>query len=75
MRRQLWATFQDDPVGPGTYKFFGTNNYMWASDFPHTDSTWPNSRKVIERDFVGVPDDVTRKIVFENAAKLYRIQA
>ncbi len=75
MRRQLWATFQDDRVGPGTYKFFGTNNYMWASDFPHTDSTWPNSRKVIERDFVGVPDDVTRKIVFENAAKLYRIQA
>jgi predicted TIM-barrel fold metal-dependent hydrolase len=75
MRRQLWATFQDDPVGPGTYKFFGTNNYMWASDFPHTDSTWPNSRKVIERDFVGVPDDVTRKIVFENAAKLYRLQA
>jgi len=74
MRRQLWATFQDDPVGPGTYKFFGTNNYMWASDFPHTDSTWPNSRKVIERDFVGVPDDVTRKIVFENAAKLYRLQ-
>jgi predicted TIM-barrel fold metal-dependent hydrolase len=75
MRRQLWATFQDDPVGPGTYKFFGTNNYMWASDFPHTDSTWPNSRKVIERDFVGVPDDVTRKIVFENAAKLYRLRA
>ena len=75
MRRQLWATFQDDPVGPGTYKFFGTNNYMWASDFPHTDSTWPNSRKVIERDFVGVPDDVTRKIVYENAAKLYRLQA
>jgi len=75
MRRQLWATFQDDPVGPGTYKFFGTSNYMWASDFPHTDSTWPNSRKVIEKDFAGVPEDVTRKIVFENAAKLYRIQA
>jgi predicted TIM-barrel fold metal-dependent hydrolase len=75
MRRQLWATFQDDPVGPATYKFFGSSNYMWASDFPHTDSTWPNSRKVIERDFVGVPDDVTRKIVFENAAKLYRLQA
>jgi len=26
---------------------------MWASDFPHTDSTWPNSRKVIEKDFCG----------------------
>ena len=75
MRRQLWATFQDDPVGPATYRFFGQSNYMWASDFPHTDSTWPNSRKVIEKDFAGVPEDVTRKIVFENAAKLYRLQA
>ena len=71
--RQVWATFQDDPVGPANYKFFGEDNYMWASDFPHTDTTWPNSRKVIERDFVGVPEEVTRKIVCENAAKLYHI--
>src|SRR5215471_6408522 len=48
VRRQVWATFQDDPVGPANYKFFGVDNYMWASDFPHADSTWPNSLKVIE---------------------------
>ncbi|TMA53346.1 MAG: amidohydrolase [Deltaproteobacteria bacterium] len=74
VRRQVWATFQDDPVGPATYKMFGEHNYMWASDFPHADSTWPNSRKVIEKDFAGVPADVTNKIIFENAAKLYRIE-
>lgn len=73
IRRQLWATFQDDPVGPITYKLFGENNYMWASDFPHQDSTWPESRKVIDRDFASVPQETTRKIVFDNAAKLYRI--
>jgi predicted TIM-barrel fold metal-dependent hydrolase len=73
IRRQLYATFQDDPVGPAAYKLFGAANYMWASDFPHTDSTWPESRKVVERDFAGVPEDVTRKIVFENAVALYHI--
>jgi hypothetical protein len=73
IRRQLYATFQDDPVGPAAYKLFGPANYMWASDFPHTDSTWPESRKVVERDFAGVPDEVTRKIVFENAVALYHI--
>jgi predicted TIM-barrel fold metal-dependent hydrolase len=73
LRRQLWATFQDDPVGPATYQFFGADKYMWASDFPHTDSTWPNSREVIKRDFASVPEDVTRKIVCENAAGLYGI--
>ncbi|MBV8053793.1 MAG: amidohydrolase [Deltaproteobacteria bacterium] len=73
IRRQMFATFQDDPVGPSAYKLFGPTNYMWASDFPHTDSTWPESRKVVERDFAGVPEDVKRKIVFENAAQLYHI--
>ena len=73
IRRQMWATFQDDPVGPAAYRLFGPSNYMWASDFPHTDSTWPHSRQVVERDFAGVPEDVTRKIVFDNAASLYQI--
>jgi predicted TIM-barrel fold metal-dependent hydrolase len=73
IQRQVFATFQDDPVGPAAYKLFGSSNYMWASDFPHTDSTWPQSRQVVERDFAGVPDDVKRRIVFENAAGLYHI--
>jgi predicted TIM-barrel fold metal-dependent hydrolase len=73
IRRQMFATFQDDPVGPAAYKLFGSANYMWASDFPHTDSTWPESRKVVERDFAGVPEDIRQKIVFDNAATLYDI--
>ena len=47
LRRQLRATFQDDPIGPATYEYFGADNYMWASDFPHSDSTWPHSREVV----------------------------
>jgi uncharacterized protein len=71
VKRSVWATFQDDPLGPATWKFFGTDNYMWASDFPHADSTFPHSLKVIEQNFDGVPQAITRKIVLDNAAKLY----
>jgi predicted TIM-barrel fold metal-dependent hydrolase len=46
---------------------------MWASDFPHTDSTWPHSLKVIKESFEGIPADVTNKIICGNAAKLYNI--
>ena len=74
VRHNVWATFQDDMIGPMTHAYFGENNFMWASDFPHTDSTWPESRKVIERDFHGVPESVTQKIVFGNAARLYNIE-
>ena len=73
VRRNMWATFQDDPIGPMLFNYFGEDNFMWASDFPHTDSTWPNSLKVIEQDFKGVPERVTNKIICENAAKLYHI--
>ena len=71
LRRQLYATFQDDPVGPATHQLFGENNYMWASDYPHSDSTWPNSRDIIKRTFGGLPAEVTHKIIFENVARLY----
>ncbi len=74
VRRQIWATFQEDCVGPMTHQYFGEDRYMWASDFPHSDSTWPHSREVIERDFSGIPEPVTRKIVCGNAAELYGIE-
>jgi predicted TIM-barrel fold metal-dependent hydrolase len=71
VKRNVWATFQDDRLGPATWKFFGEDNYMWASDFPHADSTFPNSLKVIEENFAGVPAEVTHKIIFETANRLY----
>jgi predicted TIM-barrel fold metal-dependent hydrolase len=74
VRRNVWVTFQDDMIGPMTHRFFGEDNYMWASDFPHADSTWPDSLKVIAKDFEGIPEPVTRKMVADNAAKLYRME-
>ena len=46
---------------------------MWASDYPHTDSTWPDSRKVIEQNFASVPEAVMRNIVYNNVERLYGI--
>jgi predicted TIM-barrel fold metal-dependent hydrolase len=51
----------------------GVGNLMWASDFPHSDSTWPNSRDVIARDFAGVPADERRQMIADNVAALYGI--
>ena len=72
-RRQIGFTFQEDPVGPATWEMFGEDNYMWASDFPHTDSTFPNSHGWIDENFAKVPGAVREKIVYGNAAALYRM--
>jgi predicted TIM-barrel fold metal-dependent hydrolase len=71
LRRQVWATFQDDYTGPAAHAIFGADNFMWASDFPHSDSTFPESRTWIEKNFAGVPESVRRKIVYQNAVSLY----
>lgn len=72
-RRQVRATFQDDRVGVLTREFIGADNLMWGSDFPHSDSTWPNSREVIARDFADVPREDVRKMTADNASALYSI--
>jgi predicted TIM-barrel fold metal-dependent hydrolase len=71
--RQVSATFQDDRVGVVTRGFIGVGSLMWASDFPHSDSTWPHSREVIARDFEGVPEVEVRAMVSDNVAALYRL--
>ena len=73
IRRQVFATFEEDAFGAATCEWLGSDNYLWASDFPHPAATWPHSHKVVERDFAKIPEPVTRKIVRDNAARLYGI--
>jgi predicted TIM-barrel fold metal-dependent hydrolase len=44
---------------------------MWASDYPHTDSTFPNSLDVIEETLGALPVEDRRKITQTNCARLY----
>ena len=70
-RRQIWATFQTDHVGLRLLDTLGEDRVMWASDYPHADSTWPESRKAIEDNFKDVPAGARRRILCENARELY----
>jgi predicted TIM-barrel fold metal-dependent hydrolase len=71
LRRQVYATFQEDSSAALTLPFFGEDNYLWASDYPHVDSTWPKSRAAIRRALNGLPDCIFVKIVGGNAQRLY----
>jgi predicted TIM-barrel fold metal-dependent hydrolase len=70
-RRQMYCTFIDDSFGVASRHWIGVDNVMWSSDYPHTASTWPHSRDIIERDFKDVSEVEKRKIVRENVAQLY----
>jgi len=69
--RQGHITFSDDPVALHNIRFTGADGLLWGSDYPHDEGTFPNSQAVIERTFNGVSEVDKRKIVHDNAARLY----
>jgi predicted TIM-barrel fold metal-dependent hydrolase len=71
--KQFFATFEDDMAGMRTIDMLGADTLMFATDYPHPDSTWPESQDVVERHFGGLPDDVKQMIAWKNAAELYKI--
>ena len=72
-RRQVYATFMEDPVGLRERHAIGVDNIMWSSDYPHSETTWPNSKKLTDEWMAGIPEDERRKILFENAQRLYHL--
>jgi predicted TIM-barrel fold metal-dependent hydrolase len=74
-RSNVYASFIDDPIGLKNTDVMGADNYMWSNDYPHWESSWPRSRDYIERNFQGVPETIKRKITWDNAKHLYRIDA
>jgi predicted TIM-barrel fold metal-dependent hydrolase len=72
-KANVYAAFIDDPIGLKNTDTIGADNYMWSNDYPHWESSWPHSREYIERNFRGVPEDVKRKITWDNVKRLYNL--
>jgi uncharacterized protein len=69
--RQVMATFEEDALGEQFIPLLGADSCMWASDYPHTDSTFPNSQQAIEEALGTLPEADRRKITATNCARLY----
>ena len=67
-KRQIYATFQEDEAAMSLIPFFGEGHLLWASDYPHPDSVWPNSRAAIERQMKSLSPDMRQKLTHDNAA-------
>lgn len=68
----LWG-FLHDPFGVRHRDETGIGNMLWGSDFPHYVGDWPNSRKVIDEMFAGVPDEERERIVCRNAVEFFHL--
>jgi predicted TIM-barrel fold metal-dependent hydrolase len=73
VRDQVFSCFFSDSVCGRNLEWWGQDNLMWSNDFPHPNSTWPNSIKVIRRDLGHLPAETQTKVLAANACKLYRL--
>jgi predicted TIM-barrel fold metal-dependent hydrolase len=73
-RRQVFLTYEEDNLGIELLPHIGATNVLWASDYPHGDSTWPHSLEAIAASGLGRLDEESQALIlWKNAAALYRI--
>ncbi len=73
-KRQCYLVGWYDRASIRTRRYIGTENILWSTNFPLATSTWPKSGDTISRCFRDIPDDERQKILWENAATLYRVE-
>ena len=74
-RRQVFATFEEEPLGQTLIPLLGADHFMWASDYPHPDSTFPNSQRAIDEALGKLSAEDRRKVTAVNCARLYGFDA
>jgi predicted TIM-barrel fold metal-dependent hydrolase len=69
----VWGCFFDDPAGLQLIDQIGENNITYESDYPHSDSTWPHTKKIADDQMAHLTDEQRYKIVRGNAIKLFNL--
>lgn len=67
----IFGCFIYDDAGIEARHRIGVDQIMFESDYPHSDSNWPHTRKMLAASLADVPDDEARKIVELNARRVY----
>lgn len=70
--RNFWFCAIDDPSGYEQRYNIGVSHIMVESDYPHADSTWPDTQSLLESHLSGVPEFEAAQITHLNACELFR---
>jgi hypothetical protein len=64
--------FIDDTFGVQNRQYMNIDNITWECDYPHSDSTWPQSPEALMKSLDGVPDGDIVKMTHLNAMKHFQ---
>lgn len=70
----IFGCFIDDMHGLRNLDVIGEDNVMIETDYPHSDSTWPDSLKAAKVQLQGLSPETQYKILRGNAERLFRFK-
>lgn len=73
IREHVWLTFQDDWEAFGCAHRMNPERLLWANDFPHSDSTWPDSMAMLDKHTELVSPEIKDKILGLNCIELFNL--
>ena len=72
IRKHIFGCFIEECSGLRSLDIIGEDNVMVETDYPHSDTTWPDSHRSGQELLSGFPPDLQYKIQRGNAEKLFR---
>ncbi|HTL85160.1 MAG TPA: amidohydrolase family protein, partial [Acidimicrobiia bacterium] len=72
LRRNFWFCTIDLGSTFALREHIGIDHICMESDYPHADSTWPDTQLLAKQGLADVSADDIRKVTWENASKLFR---
>jgi predicted TIM-barrel fold metal-dependent hydrolase len=70
-KQHFWTCFISDQTAIDARHQLGVEKLMWEGDFPHNDSQFPNSRRLLEKALADVPDNEAKMIAETNARQVF----
>jgi predicted TIM-barrel fold metal-dependent hydrolase len=71
--RQIFGCFINDPHGLRSLDEVGLDNIMSETDYPHSDSSWPDTKEIVAGLVAGLDDETVHKILRGNAIDLLQL--
>ena len=71
--RNIYGCFFRDNFGLTALDVIGEDNVTFETDYPHTDSTWPDSKEVATKMVEGLTEQQIYKIMRGNAIRLLNL--
>jgi predicted TIM-barrel fold metal-dependent hydrolase len=73
VREHIYFSVQYEHVAVELRQHVGVDRIMFATDFPHIECEWPNSKPLVEKIYADVPEDEKVRMLAGNAVEFFKL--